>query len=49
MQISMEHPLTSDLPLVANPVKFSATPIEYKQAPPILGEHNGDLPELLKK
>lgn len=49
MQISMEHPHTSNLPLVANPVKFSATPIEYKQAPPILGEHNGDLSELLKK
>ena len=49
MQISMAHPLATELSLVANPVKFSTTPIEYKQAPPILGEHNGDLPELLKE
>lgn len=49
MQISMAHPLATELPLVANPVKFSATPIEYKQAPPILGEHNGDLSELLEE
>lgn len=49
MQISMSHPLCAELPLVSNPVKFSETPIEYKQAPPILGEHNGDLPDLLKE
>jgi crotonobetainyl-CoA:carnitine CoA-transferase CaiB-like acyl-CoA transferase len=49
LQISMAHPLASELALVANPVKFSATAIEYKQAPPILGEHNDDLPDLLKE
>ena len=48
LQISMAHPLAAELALVANPVKFSATPIEYKQSPPILGEHNGDLPDALK-
>jgi crotonobetainyl-CoA:carnitine CoA-transferase CaiB-like acyl-CoA transferase len=49
VQITLEHPLASELPLVANPVKFSATPMEYQQAPPTLGEHNGDLPKLLKE
>jgi crotonobetainyl-CoA:carnitine CoA-transferase CaiB-like acyl-CoA transferase len=25
--------------IVGNPLKFSETPLEYKQAPPLLGEH----------
>ena len=33
----MKHPLRADLPLVANPVRFSATPVEYRYAPPLLG------------
>lgn len=49
LQISMKHPITGELPLVANPIKFSATPIEYKQTPPTLGEHNEDLAKILKE
>lgn len=49
LQISMQHPTAGELPLVANPVKFSATPIEYQQTPPTLGEHNADLADLLKE
>ena len=26
-------------PLVASPIRMSATPVEYRQAPPVLGEH----------
>jgi crotonobetainyl-CoA:carnitine CoA-transferase CaiB-like acyl-CoA transferase len=48
LQVSMEHPVGGELPLVANPVNFSATPIEYTQPPPTLGEHNEDLSKLLK-
>ncbi|QOC22336.1 CoA transferase [Wenzhouxiangella sp. AB-CW3] len=33
----MDHPLREGLPLVANPVRFSATPVDYRQAPPLLG------------
>ncbi len=33
----MDHPQRADLPLVANPVRFSATPVEYRHAPPLLG------------
>ena len=40
MQFSMEHPTAGKVPMVANPVNFSQTPIGYQQAPPTLGEHN---------
>lgn len=39
MQISVQHAKGYQVPLVANPVKFSATPISYPLAPPELGEH----------
>ena len=31
------HPLKAELPTVANPVRFSATPVDYAQPPPLLG------------
>ncbi len=31
------HPFHAALPAVANPVRFSATPVEYAAAPPLLG------------
>jgi crotonobetainyl-CoA:carnitine CoA-transferase CaiB-like acyl-CoA transferase len=37
-------------PLVASPIRMSATPVEYRQAPPVLGEHTAAiLRELLGK
>ena len=39
MQINLQHQKGYSVPLVANPVKFSATPICYDLAPPELGEH----------
>lgn len=33
----LAHPLKTDLPTVANPVRFSATPVRYEHAPPLLG------------
>ena len=38
MAITLEHPLAGTVPQIANPVKFSETPIDYKKAPPLLGE-----------
>lgn len=32
-----------DVPTVANPVRFSATPVEYRHAPPKLGEHTAEV------
>lgn len=39
MRVDMAHAGVGSVALVANPVKFSATPVEYRQAPPGLGEH----------
>ena len=39
MQISMQHPKYGDMPLVANPIRLSETPVQYRNAPPALGEH----------
>jgi crotonobetainyl-CoA:carnitine CoA-transferase CaiB-like acyl-CoA transferase len=39
----MDHPLTPDLRLVASPMKLSATPVRYRHAPPLLGQHSDEL------
>jgi len=31
------------VPYVANPVEFSATPVDYSRAPPLLGEHTDEV------
>ena len=38
--VAMPHPLTPDLRLVASPLKLSATPVTYRQPPPLLGQHS---------
>jgi crotonobetainyl-CoA:carnitine CoA-transferase CaiB-like acyl-CoA transferase len=35
----VDHALAGRMPVVANPLKFSQTPIEYRRGPPLLGEH----------
>jgi len=35
----LEHPVAGEVATVANPVRFSATPVQYRQAPPLLGQH----------
>jgi len=37
MRIDLPHALGGSVPMVANPLKFSATPVEYIRAPPLLG------------
>ena len=39
MQQSLSHPAAGQVASVANPIKLSATPIEYDKAPPMLGQH----------
>jgi formyl-CoA transferase len=39
MRIDLPHPLSGTVPQVGNPLHFSATPVAYTQAPPLLGEH----------
>jgi crotonobetainyl-CoA:carnitine CoA-transferase CaiB-like acyl-CoA transferase len=45
---NLKHAIVGQVPTVANPVQFSATPVEYKLAPPVLGQHTAEvLKELL--
>ncbi len=39
MQVNVSHPLSGSVPLVANPIKYSRTPLSYENPPPLLGEH----------
>ena len=40
MEISMDHPLAGgEARLIGNPIKYSETPVTYRQPPPLLGEH----------
>lgn len=43
MQFDLSHPTAGKVPQVANPVKFSETPIEYNSAPPTLGQHTQEI------
>ena len=43
MTVSMAHPLTDGLRLVASPLKMSVTPVSYRHAPPLLGQHTQEL------
>lgn len=39
LAVSMPHPLAGNVPQVASPIRLSETPVEYRRAPPLLGEH----------
>jgi crotonobetainyl-CoA:carnitine CoA-transferase CaiB-like acyl-CoA transferase len=39
LQVSLPHPKAGQVSLVASPIRLSATPVEYRSAPPALGEH----------
>ncbi len=39
----LQHSLAGEVPTVANPVQFSDTPVEYKLAPPVLGQHTTEV------
>jgi crotonobetainyl-CoA:carnitine CoA-transferase CaiB-like acyl-CoA transferase len=43
MTVAMPHPLTDALRLVASPLKLSATPVQYRCAPPLLGQHTDEV------
>ena len=43
MTVTMPHPLTDNLRLVASPIKLSATPVQYTRPPPLLGEHTDEV------
>ena len=43
MEVRAPHPLAGEVRMVANPIKFSATPIPHDRAPPLLGEHTDEV------
>jgi len=48
VRIELEHPVAGKLPMVASPMRFSSSALEYRHAPPLLGQHTDEvLRELL--
>jgi crotonobetainyl-CoA:carnitine CoA-transferase CaiB-like acyl-CoA transferase len=39
MTVPVSHPLSAALTLIANPIHYSATPLDRYRPPPTLGEH----------
>jgi crotonobetainyl-CoA:carnitine CoA-transferase CaiB-like acyl-CoA transferase len=49
LQLELAHPTAGRVASVASPIKLSQTAIEYRRAPPLLGEHTDEvLGRLLK-
>jgi crotonobetainyl-CoA:carnitine CoA-transferase CaiB-like acyl-CoA transferase len=43
LTIAMQHAAVGQMELVASPLRLSATPPEYRNAPPLLGEHTDEI------
>lgn len=43
MLVEMQHPLKDKLQVIGSPIKLSRTPVQYKKAPPMLGEHTDEI------
>ncbi|MCR6626256.1 CaiB/BaiF CoA transferase family protein [Pseudoxanthomonas japonensis] len=43
MVAHVEHPHAGAVPLVASPLKLSATPVDLRHAPPLLGQHTDEV------
>ncbi|WP_333739487.1 CaiB/BaiF CoA transferase family protein [Streptomyces sp. IBSBF 2806] len=43
MLIEVEDPASGQLPMLANPIRFTATPVEGYAPPPALGEHTDEV------
>ncbi|MFN7086011.1 MAG: CaiB/BaiF CoA transferase family protein [Burkholderiales bacterium] len=43
LRIELDHPAAGKVPLVASPMRFSATPVEYRLPPPVLGQHTDEI------
>ena len=39
--VQLEHPAIDTAKSIANPTRFSNTPVSYRLPPPLLGEHSG--------
>ena len=43
LAIELPHVLAGRVPQVASPIRLSQTPVEYRNAPPLLGEHTDEV------
>ena len=43
LRVDIPHPSGGTAPVVASPMRLSQTPVEYRFAPPLLGEHNEEI------
>jgi crotonobetainyl-CoA:carnitine CoA-transferase CaiB-like acyl-CoA transferase len=43
MTVRMPHPLAGSVQLVASPMRLSATPVQYRHPPPLLGQHTAEV------
>jgi crotonobetainyl-CoA:carnitine CoA-transferase CaiB-like acyl-CoA transferase len=43
LRLEMPHPGAGAVPLVANPIRLSETPIRYEAPPPLLGQHTDEI------
>jgi crotonobetainyl-CoA:carnitine CoA-transferase CaiB-like acyl-CoA transferase len=43
MKLALPHPVGGEVPNLANPIRFSDTPIRYVRAAPTLGEHTDEV------
>ncbi len=43
LRLDLPHPLAGTVPQVASPMRLSATPVEYRRPPPLLGEHTDEI------
>lgn len=39
----LDHPTAGKVPTVANPIRYSRTPIEHDRSPPLLGQHTDEV------
>ena len=47
LRMRLDHPTAGSVESVANPIRLSRSTIEYERAPPLLGQHTGEVLERL--
>ena len=43
LKVNVRHPLAGEIPLVANPIRYSRTTLSYDTPPPLLGQHTDEV------
>ena len=43
MLVNLPHPQRAAMPMLANPIRLSETPVQYRRRPPALGQHTDEV------